>query len=394
MGLFPFGHFALSSIYDINQLSIVSDSSFLHQKLNMLDYIVIGQGVVGTVLSHYLIDAGYSIKIVDHSRANTATKVAAGLFNPITYRRFVKSWKADDFYPEAQSFYQNNEQLIGDKILFDLPFLKIFNDIREQNDWLAATADKRIENYVEPTLFDGDFEGRIKMPFGGGVVHKAGFVKLKVFLEQNRQHFIQQDLLVETESYAVARVEDQEVAIDTDGETLMAKNVIFCEGVNAVNNRYFSWLPFQPVKGEVLKVKSPSLKIDCAINKGFFILPIGGDVYKVGSTYDWRNPDEITTDKAKEELINKLKEVTDEPFEVVEHIAGVRPAIKDRHPVVGNHPEIDNVFVFNGTGSKGVMMVPWVAKHFVEHLKFGNELDREIGIKRFHKYYLNNDEKN
>ena len=353
----------------------------------MVDFLIVGQGIVGTVLSHYLREAGYSIAIVDQSRERTASKVAAGLFNPVTYRRFVKSWKADDFYPEAERFYQANENLMQEKLLFQVPFLKIFNDIREQNDWMAATVSQRIATYVQPDLFEGDFEGRINLPFGGGVVSKAGFVKLKAFLEKNRAYFLQEGVLTEVEDKVVVEENEAGVYCTLGDETLEAKRVIYCEGANAPNNKHFNWLPFQPVKGEVLVVRSLELQIDHAINKGFFILPIGDDLYKVGSTYDWRNPNEETTEAAKEELLNKFKEVANVPFEVVEHVAGIRPAIKDRHPVIGAHPENEKLLIFNGTGSKGVMMVPWVAKHFVDHLKNGTELDREIGIKRFYKYY-------
>lgn len=354
----------------------------------MTDFLIVGQGIVGTIMSHYLLKAGFSVHIVDHSRDWSASKVAAGLFNPITYRRFVKSWKADLFYPEAEKYYRENGDLIDEKILFHVPFVKIFNDIREQNDWMASTGDKRIIDYVSEDLYTGDFDGKVKMPFGGGVVDKAGYVKIKQFLKLNRELFFEKGLLSESKELVNVQGNDgASVSVKVGEKDIVAKRVIFCEGAKSVENPYFNWLPFQPVKGEVLTIKSPELNIDVALNKGFFVLPIGNDLYHVGSTFNWRNPDEVITEEAKEEILGKFREITSVDFEVINHVAGVRPAIRDRHPVIGCHPEKENMLIFNGTGSKGVMMVPWVAKHYVEYLKGEVELDKELDIKRFNKFY-------
>jgi hypothetical protein len=66
-----------------------------------------------------------------------------------------------------------------------------------------------------------------------------------------------------------------------------------------------------------------------------------------------------------------------------EHIAGIRPTVKDRRPLVGKHPKYPNLTVLNGLGTRGVMIAPTVAKALYDHLEKGIALDKEISIARF-----------
>jgi glycine/D-amino acid oxidase-like deaminating enzyme len=71
------------------------------------------------------------------------------------------------------------------------------------------------------------------------------------------------------------------------------------------------------------------------------------------------------------------------PYKIVEHIAGIRPTVKDRRPLVGKHPKHPNLAVLNGLGTRGVMIAPTVAKALYDHLENGIALDKEISIARF-----------
>jgi len=68
---------------------------------------------------------------------------------------------------------------------------------------------------------------------------------------------------------------------------------------------------------------------------------------------------------------------------VVMHKAGIRPTVKDRRPFLGAHPDHNNLYVFNGLGTKGVSLAPYFAKHLVDHMVDGVELMKEVSIGRF-----------
>ena len=65
------------------------------------------------------------------------------------------------------------------------------------------------------------------------------------------------------------------------------------------------------------------------------------------------------------------------------HVAGVRPTVKDRRPLVGRHSEYKNLYMLNGLGTRGVMIAPYVAKELFEFIENDEALDIEIDINRF-----------
>ena len=70
-------------------------------------------------------------------------------------------------------------------------------------------------------------------------------------------------------------------------------------------------------------------------------------------------------------------------YKVVNQMAGIRPTVKDRRPLVGRHAVYKNVYVLNGLGTRGVMIGPYVAKQLFDFIEFGMPLEAEIDIKRF-----------
>jgi len=57
-----------------------------------VDVLIIGQGICGTMLSWWLEKAGMSYVVADDPKPDSASRVAAGVINPVTGRRMVKTW--------------------------------------------------------------------------------------------------------------------------------------------------------------------------------------------------------------------------------------------------------------------------------------------------------------
>ena len=116
------------------------------------------------------------------------------------------------------------------------------------------------------------------------------------------------------------------------------------------------------------------------INLNLFV---GNNIYKVGATYNWKDKTDTPTEEAKEELLKKLQSLLDHPFELIGHQAGVRPTTKDRRPIIGTHPKHQNLHVFNGLGTKGVMIAPYFVDQFCDFLEGKSQLDKEVDLNRF-----------
>jgi glycine/D-amino acid oxidase-like deaminating enzyme len=114
-----------------------------------------------------------------------------------------------------------------------------------------------------------------------------------------------------------------------------------------------------------------------------FLLPLGNDIFRLGSTYDWDDLSDKPTESAKANLLSKLASFLNTKVEVIDHQAGVRPAIADRRPVAGLHPDYPQMAIFNGLGARGVMIAPWLGKQFLELLLHQKPLNEEIDLNRF-----------
>ena len=153
-------------------------------------------------------------------------------------------------------------------------------------------------------------------------------------------------------------------------------------------NPYFNYLPLQGSKGELITIKAPKLKITDIVKSGVFIIPLGDGLYRVGATYERSDKSNSPTKAAKKELLNKLHSFLKCEYEIIQHVAGVRPTVADRRPLVGSHPEHKNLTVLNGFGSRGVLIAPTVSRQLYEHIEKGETLPTEIDIARFSKRYF------
>jgi glycine/D-amino acid oxidase-like deaminating enzyme len=138
------------------------------------------------------------------------------------------------------------------------------------------------------------------------------------------------------------------------------------------------------VKGEVLIVKLSGFPfVHNILHEGVFVLPLGDDTYKVGATYSWESLDEITTEKARDWLLEKLNKMWNGKVEILDQQAAVRPAVKDRKPLLGKAYGLDGAFVLNGMGSRATLMAPLLCEWLLDYSLEGVELPSEVNVDRF-----------
>ena len=68
---------------------------------------------------------------------------------------------------------------------------------------------------------------------------------------------------------------------------------------------------------------------------------------------------------------------------MIEQVAGIRPTVSDRRPLVGVHENYKNLFILNGLGTRGVMIAPFIADKLYKLIEDNTPLEPEIDIKRF-----------
>lgn len=342
----------------------------------MLDYIIVGQGLAGSLLSWFLLQEGKRILVIDQFNPSSASRVAGGLVNPITGRKFVKTWLADELLPFATETYQQLEKELGATFYKPLPVVHVFDSIKQQNDWSLRCATPEYKQYLNNETILRFDSTKVKNDLGAFEISGSYKLDTTKFLQLYRNYLLRNNSLLEE----VFDYNNLQISDTISYKEYTAQNIIFCEGIEAMNNPYFKSLPFTPAKGECLHITISDFYNDKVLKDEVAIMPVEGNQYYIGATHDQHFTETNATEKGKAELEEKLSRILNCPYEVTSHLSAVRPATKHRRPFLGFHPQHSNVGIFNGLGTKGVSLAPYFAKHFVNHMLRNEALINEVDI--------------
>ena len=340
-----------------------------------MDFIIVGQGLAGSLLAYVLDTHGCSVQIYDEPRQDSSSRVAAGIYNPITGRKMVKTWNADKYFPMIEPFYNEMEKTLGKRFIYPTNIYRPFVSFDEQNDWQGKLADPRFSRYIK-SVFSQSSVDNVNDPYGGLLLNFSGYVDIPVMLDAISSYFeARQKITYE-------HFDSGDLKIGRNGghyRGISASKVVFCTGI--YHHKLFE-LPLRLVKGEILEINS-SFKTEYIINRGVFVLPRGNGIYRVGSTYNHHDLSTQLSVSGRQYLEERLGNLISTGYEVTGGVAGVRPTSPDRRPIIGLLEQTPEVGIFNGFGTKGVSLVPYYATHFKDVLLNGQELDPEVNITRY-----------
>ncbi|HZL10241.1 MAG TPA: FAD-binding oxidoreductase [Prolixibacteraceae bacterium] len=332
-----------------------------------VDFIIVGQGLAGTLLAFELFRNKKSFLVFDDPNLDKSSDVAAGIINPVVFRRMTKSWLVDDVFPQMEITYRQLENLLQEQFYFPNQIHRILSEDTAVF-WKEKAFANRMEEYIEANPDVRFRHEMINSPFGIGRVLKAGRLDIQKLISTFSE-FLQRQNLLRKEKFSFEKMlikSDQVIYND-----VTAEKIIFCEGPAVSQNPYFKNLKFKHSKGEILDLKIPELNLNEIISQEIFMLPVGNDRYKVGATYSWDQLNTQTTDSARHELLDKLKTILVVNPEILGQKAGIRPTMHDRKPVIGVLPNSPQIGIFNGLGSKGVLSGPFFARQLAD-LLIGN----------------------
>jgi glycine/D-amino acid oxidase-like deaminating enzyme len=346
----------------------------------MIDYIIVGNGLAGISFSEIALKANKSILVFDNN-SQPSSRIAGGLYNPVVLKRFSEVWKAKEQLEFAFPLYHNIQEKLSVVFDYKIPILRKLASIEEQNNWFQAADKPSLATFLNTNLINTKYQN-IDAPFQYGFVNETGYLDINTLILSYSKYLLSLDALSE-ETFDYDSIQFLDNYISYNG--IEAKHIIFAEGFGLHANPYFNDLPLDGTKGELLIIKTPDLDLDVVIKSSVFILPIGNDLYKVGATYDWKDKTNTPTEKGKIELVQKLKEIINCDFEIIEHFGGVRPTVKDRRPLVGTHPNHSQLHILNGLGTRGVMLGPYLANQLFQYIENDIPLEKEINIIRCYK---------
>ncbi len=349
----------------------------------MVDFIIVGRGLAATVLMHSFYRQNISFTVIGHENLSSCSRVAAGIWNPIVFKRMTSGWMAQELLTELMKFYPACEKTLQTKLITLRQIVKPFTENHEKELWKKKAAAE-----LEPFLVESiqqnltGLQG-LKVPNEYGLVEAAGNLHVKTFLDSSSSFF--------RERVQSAVFDHNLLEINENGVSygdVKAANIIFCEGHLVKNNPFFNWVPLKPAKGELITVKSEDIHLKNRVfNRDGFLMDLQEHEFRLGATYEWEKLDDKPTGKGLRLLERKLRNMTEAGYTVEKQEAGIRPASIDRRPVIGRHPYYERLFIFNGLGAKGVMLAPYFAGKFVLFWLKKQDLCSEADVRRFYHLY-------
>lgn len=347
----------------------------------LFDAIIIGQGLAGSLLALELQQQGMSVCLFDDGHRHSASRVAAGLVNPVTGKRLVLSAQAGSLLHAAESVYQQLATRFGRQFYHRVDMLRLMRD-REQLGYLQKRlSDAAYSAYLQGPFSDQPLYGMLQLAHGYARQQHTGYLEIAALLQHVRAYFAEQHRLHDS------AVDYAAIQVDTDSVTVngvKAAVCIFCEGHLAQHNPWFGRLPFQPAKGEILTLTAGRFSTDYILNRGNWLIPVGQQQFRAGSTTDWQFADEQPTDRGRERILQDLQDsfVQMPDFSVSDHVAGIRPATRDKMPFLGRHPDYPVLAIFNGFGARGSLTIPYYSRLFSRHLRYNQALPGSVDIRR------------
>lgn len=344
-----------------------------------VDYLIIGQGICGSFLSRYLLEAGCDIQVIDEERPTTASRIASGIINPVTGRRLVKTWEIDKFMPFAKDAYKSWELLLGKNLLTETSILDFPVTAQMHLAFQERMAEESLLGIPANT---NQWKNFFHFAFPPGEIKPAYLINITMLLEGWRSLLIEKNKLREEVFY------HEELVIEENNisyRDIKAKKILFCDGAAGSQFHLFAALPFVANKGEVIWARIPDLPANQIYKCGFSIVPWKDDIFWIGSTYEWDFEHDQPTDAFRNRVNNTLQEWLKVSFEILDHKASLRPANLERRPFVGLHPQFKSVGILNGMGTKGCSLAPWFAHELADHLIQGLPIHPQADISRFSK---------
>ena len=347
------------------------------------DVLIIGHGLAGATLASALEQLGKKALIVEQPLPGAASQVASGMWNPLTFRLLLKSWRVDELLPVALDFYAAESVRLGVPMLQNLEILRIFPDEAADVRWQERLQETPFEAYLSSKT-PANLPKNIDIKQKQGLVKQAGWLNLPVYLQNDKALRLANGSLLE-QPFALSEVHFSDHELRWNN--ISAQQLVLCRGQFERHDTWFNWLPLKPAQGDILTLHIPDIKLQHIYNAGFFILPLGNDQYRLGATYEWEQLAAGPTAAGKAELLAKFEAVYKGPYEVIDHQGGIRPTVADRRPLLGFHPAQARLAIFNGLGTKGVMIAPYFAQQMAKRLCGIGAIEDEVNIKRFKKRY-------
>ena len=350
-----------------------------------VDVIVVGGGVIGLACAWRAAERGLEVVVLERERPGAgASGVAAGMLAPVGEASFGEDRLLDLALASHRiwpAFAAELAEASGRDVGYlDLGALHVALDRDEADElrrrfelmasrelaaeWLTPSACRELE----PGLGSGG-HGGVHAPHEAAVDPRALTAALAAALDRAGGS-------VEIAEVTEALIDGDRIAgvRTADGTRRHAAAVVLAAGAwSAVE-----WLPpsarppIRPVKGQILTLRGPASRPVCeriVVSERIYAVPRADGRLVVGATVEELGFDTRVTAGGVHELLREayraLPEIAE--LELVEAVAGLRPATPDNLPLIGPGA-LDGMVVATGHFRNGILLAPLTAERVAETL--------------------------
>ncbi len=310
--------------------------------------LIVGQGVAGTVLAWALAEAGREFLVVDAGHEAAASRVAAGLVNPVTGERWTLAPGWAERAAEARAFYARLEAAWG---------ITLVTDLRIRREWRDPAEGQKVREKVgraelEPWVRADGLEERAAW------IHGGWRLDLPRLIERGRAWL-----------KSGGRLREKRMStVEAEG---WRGPVIWCTGAAEAGEN-----GLRPIGGETIECRVFSGRewpADVVRHDGVWVLPLGED--QAGWRTVWAGASYVR-DEAERETRRELlrasirRQLAEFRHEERAVWSGWRMTTPDRKPRSGwREGRAGRDGIFNGLGSKGALLAPGLALAWVARLE-------------------------
>ena len=350
------------------------------EKTINVDFLIVGAGIAGTTLALELSKLNQSILMIDNNYPLSSSRVAAGLISPMVPRNVRKTWKCDEIFPHVFEYYQAFEKEWNTSFMEVIPSLQIHKNLRQVHNWTIRAGEPGFDKYLN--IHAPQLPACMKpLNFDCIEVLQTGRLDVFKFLETAKSHFGNKNIHYIEEAFNYEELKQSNSVWNY--KHIHASKVIFAEGLGILENPFFQYLPFNPSGGDIVKVEIQNIPQTHILKKKEWLIPVGNDQWIGGSTYHSNDLSVNPEQKDADWLIQEFESWVGQPVKLLSHVKGIRPTVAERRPYLGQHPNLNNLFIYNGLGSKGSSLASILSKHYAEHLIQQTEIDAELDINQF-----------
>jgi glycine/D-amino acid oxidase-like deaminating enzyme len=357
------------------------------------DYLVIGQGIAGTVLAQSLASRGLTFWVIDAPNPESASHVAGGILDPVSGQKFTPAWRGREFLDASQKFFSDFQEDLGLDASLAQGVQRAFSN-PDAPGWFAKRAQAWEEQGFRLEKLDlSQIPKQALTEWGGFSVPEGGAFSVTRILSAFRRSLKEKDQLIE------GKIRWSDLVISESGVEclgLRARRVVLCLGHELLDFEDFAKSArWGNTRGEILDCEWPEQDWGGSVFKSHYaLIPTEKKGrFRWAANYVNRTREASPTPESREILLQgfaqSFSQEAREKIQIIGQRAGIRLSVIDHMPVIGDLTHWggawDRVAVFTAFGSKGLLWSPLCASWLLDALEKKIAVPIEVSSRRLRR---------